>query len=224
MKTTISLTAKERTLSENLKHLRKVAMVPAELYGKGAENLHLFVPAVPLEKILSSDSRNNLIDLAIEGGETVKILIADVSRHPVKRSLLHVDFHKVKMDEKITAEIQLNYVGESLAVKNLGAVLVRNLDEIKVKCFPVDLIDKIDVDISQLNTIEDIILVKDLVTPDSLEVLNNPQDVVVSVIAQREEEKFEAASVAAAATVPVAGEADVKAAEGQVGSEKSEKK
>jgi large subunit ribosomal protein L25 len=94
------------------------------------------------------------------------------------------------MTEKINAEVNLNFVGESKAVKELGGILVKNLTAIKIECLPVDLIHEIDVDISPLQTFDDAIRVKHLKLPEAITINEKEDEVIVSVQPPRSEEEL----------------------------------
>jgi len=98
----------------------------------------------------------------------------------------------VKMTEKLRTEITLRFIGESAAVKELGGVLVKNLDHIKVETLPVDLVPEIPVDIARLKTFDDLIHVKDLAVPKGITVLDKEDEVVALVTPPRSEEELAA--------------------------------
>jgi large subunit ribosomal protein L25 len=93
------------------------------------------------------------------------------------------------MDEEITTNIPVSFVGVAPAVKELGGMLITHLDEIEVKCLPNNLIHTIEVNIEPLIDFHSSILVSDLVVPDTIKVLNNLEDVVVTAVAPRQEEE-----------------------------------
>lgn len=177
-------------IGKKVKKLREKNLIPAVLYGKDVEPQNLSVQYLPFQKIYNEAGESSLIDLAIGDRVPVKVLIHGVQKNPVSGKFIHVDFWQVKMTEKITAEIEVKFVGESPAVKELGGVLVKGLDTIKVECLPQDLIHEIEVDISPLKTFEDLIHVKDIKFPSGIEVLENPDEVVASVAPPRTEEEL----------------------------------
>ena len=105
--------------------------------------------------------RSVLIDLEIDG-EKRKVLIHDFQKHPLTNRFIHIDFYQVKMDEEIEANVEIVFVGEAPAVKELGGVLLKTMDEVLVRCLPADLPKEIKVDLSTLKTFDDRIFVKDL--------------------------------------------------------------
>lgn len=183
---------KRELLGRKVQGLREKNLIPAVVYGHGAKNQNVAVEYVPFEKLYREAGESSLVDLVVDQEKPVKILIQEVQADPLTGKFIHIDFRQVKMTEKITTEILLKFVGEAKAVKELGGVLVKTVDKIKVKCLPQDLVHEIEVDLSSLNTFEDIIYVKDLKIPAGLEVLGNPNEPVVNVIPPRSEEELKA--------------------------------
>jgi large subunit ribosomal protein L25 len=95
------------------------------------------------------------------------------------------------MDKKIIAKIHIKFTGESLAVNVEGVVLVMSLDKLEIKCLPADLIHDLEVDLSGLKRVDDLIRVKDLKVSDKIEILSDPEEVVVSVMPPRSEKEME---------------------------------
>jgi len=192
------LQAEKREKNEKL----SVDFIPAVLYGNGIENQILKLKKINFEKIFATAGESNLISLDFGSGP-VNVLIKAFQRDVLKHTFSHVDFYQVNMKEKVTTEIPLHFINESKAVRELGGMLMRSINEIQVECLPNDLIDHIDVDISVLNTFDDMIQVKDLPIPKTLEITNNNlEDVVVAVTEPREqieeEKPVDAAPVEAA--------------------------
>lgn len=182
------LKAEKREIKEKL----SPELIPAVLYGNGLESRSLKLKRVDFDKIFSAAGESNLISLEI-GGESVNVLVKAIQRDVLKHTVSHIDFYQVNMKEKITTEIPLHFINESKAVRELGGMLMRNLNEITVECLPSDLVDHIDVDISVLNTFEDAIQIQDLNVPKTFKVLDhNPEDMVVSVIAPKAQVEEEA--------------------------------
>lgn len=162
--------------------------VPAVLYGPGVENKSLTLNNVELEKAYEEAGESNLIDLEIDGGETVKVIIKDIQKHFVKGTIIHVDFYQVDMNKKITAEIPLNFINTAKAEKEQGALIMKNLDSVEVECLPTALVNNIDIDLSVLESIGDSINVSDIKVPEGMEIMNDEAEVVVSAIEPKQEE------------------------------------
>lgn len=185
------LSAKTRkALGNQVKSLRRKDLLPAVVYGHGFKSTPLIVEYRPFEKIYTAAGESSLVDLIIDKKEPVRVLIQDVQTDSITGRFLHVDFHQVKMTEKITTEVVLEFVGESKAVKELGGILVRNLDKVKIECLPKDLVHTIKVDISSLNTFEGMIRVVDLKLPSGIEIKDKPEEVIALVQPPRTEEEL----------------------------------
>jgi len=169
---------------------RKNGLIPAVIYGKGIKSESLWVKELDLKKVISKFGENPIVELEMEKGEKNNAIIHEIQRDPVSGNFLHVDFYKVRMDEKLEAEVELNFIGEAPAIKELGGILVKNLTAVEVICFPADLPTNIDVDISILKTFEDSIRVKDLKIPEKVEVKNDPETAVVLIEEPRSEEEL----------------------------------
>jgi len=194
----------------DLTKLRQQSKIPAVVYGHGAKNQPILLDYRAFEKLYGSSGTSSLVDLAVEGSvKPLKVLISEVQRDPVTHKVIHVDLHQVRMDEKIRTHINLEFVGESPAVKSLGGNLVINTNTLTVECLPQDLISSIAVDISPLSELDQNIHVRDLNVPSGMTVIDSPDGSVVSVLAPRVE-KVEVAP--AAETVP----GEVGAEEGAV--------
>jgi len=117
-------------------------------------------------------------------------LVHEVQIDPVTMKAIHIDFYKVNMKEKIKTEIPIKKIGESSAVVDLEGILVTNRDEVEVECLPADLIPEIEVDLSALKTFDDVIKVSNLKVPATIEILDDPEEVVFLVQPPRSEEEL----------------------------------
>ena len=119
-------------------------------------------------------------------------MIKDVQRDPVTDQIIHADFYKVNLKEKIKAKVPVVFIGESEAVKG-GGILVKTVSELEVEALPQDLPHEISVDISVLNSFGDEIKIKDIKVLDDVKIEANPEDVVALVQEPREEKAEEVA-------------------------------
>jgi large subunit ribosomal protein L25 len=218
----LKLEAQKRDEAENVKTMIKNGFIPAVVYGPHLKvNKLVKASANALKKIVSAAGESTLIDLVVDGKTEGKVLIKEEQRDPVKDTLIHVDFYEVDMSKEIHAEIPLRFVGESKAVKELAGVLIRSINEIEVKCLPADLVSHIDVDISLLNTFDDVIKIHDLKLPKGIKLVHETDDVVATVAEPKAEEIFETAPAeGAVAEAAVVGEEGAEAA--AAGTEKAE--
>ncbi len=182
---------KERKCSgKACKRLRKEGLIPAVLYGHGVPSRSVSVEYNPFVKVYKSSGESSLIDLFIDGKESVKALVADTAIDPMTDRLIHIDFRQVLMTEKIKTKIQVALKGESRAVKELGGILVKSLPEIEVECLPQYLVHEISVDISPLKEFGETIRVEDILVPEGMKFLENPREVIASVAPPRSEEEL----------------------------------
>ncbi len=203
----IKLQAQSRVKNEKLEKDFMAAVV----YGQGSENLILKIKINNFIKAYEAAGESNLIDLEIDSSKNIKVLIKEIQKNPIKGFFIHVDFYLVDMSKEISTEIPLIFVGESKAIKELGALLVKNIDEVSVECLPADLVDHIDVDISVLAGMNDIIKVRDLIVPSGIKILNNPLDAVATVSEPQADDAPQASAVKdVAATVAVEKKEDKK--------------
>ncbi len=188
----IKLETKTRDLNESTKTILSSSFVPAILYGTHVkENINLQVKSVEVEKAFIKAGESTLIDLVVDGKESVKVIIKDVQKDVLKDTLIHVDFYQVDMKEEINTEINFNFIGESKAVKELGGMLIKSMNSIEVKCLPGALVNHIDIDISGLNTFSDSIKLQDLNLPEGIKLVHETNDLIVGVSEPRIMEETE---------------------------------
>ena len=173
-----------------VRRLRRQGLIPAVLYGHGVTNVNLAVPFHQFAKAFKAAAHSSLVDLVVDGGSPVKVLIADVQANPQSGQTAHVDFRQVKMSEKLHTQIPLRFAGEPPAVKAFGGVLVTNLQALPVSCLPQDLVPEIVVDVTKLANLHDSLQIKDLALPNGVEVLLKLEEIVVTVIPPRSEEEL----------------------------------
>lgn len=208
-------TEQRDTEHRTAKALYREGLIPAELYGNNVKNLHLSLNQIEFEKVLRKAGESTIIELVLPEGGARNVLIQDVERHYLTSQPIHVDFYEVKMTEKLTATVQIEFTGESHAVKAMGGTLVKALNEVEVECLPGDLPHQFDVDISSLDNFDKQILVKDLIVSDKVEIKADPEEMVATVQPPRDMEAEMANDVVdEAAAVAAAVGAEPDAAEG----------
>lgn len=160
--------------------LRLTGMVPGVIYGPERTSTSVSVSARELEKLYEQAGQSSLIDFILDGEEAVLVLIQDLQFHPIKGTIIHIDFLQSKADATLDVNIALNFVGESPAVKQ-GGTLTVVIDEVEATCLPKDLISSFDVDISVLKTFEDHLTIKDLQFSKDIEIHDDKDALVVRV-------------------------------------------
>jgi large subunit ribosomal protein L25 len=171
------------------------------IYGRQAKPQNLEISSKEMGNLIKhSVSENLLVDLAVESDARPKrlALVQEVQHHPLNGQILHVDFHEVAEDEKVTIMVPVETVGEAVGVKTAGGVLEHVLFKIKARALPKDLPEQIVVDVSHLN-IGQAIHLGDIQAPPGVELIGDKHVSVIAVAAPRTEEEEAAATEAAAA-------------------------
>ena len=219
MKQKTQLQASPRqVVGKKVRFLRRDGITPANVFGHGLASVAVQVDTKQLRQVLGKVGTSQLITLKIKGeSETRNVLVRDAQVNPLSRELLHIDLYQVSLTERMTLDIPIVLVGESPAVKKLGAVMLQSLDSFHVECLPGDIPPAIEVDLSRLAEFGDSIHVKEISLSDAVTVLDDPDEVIVSVIAPAAEE-------AKVAEVPVAEAKPAEEAEAAQPAEKDEAK
>lgn len=177
----ISIDAKKReTKGRKTRALKKQGILPAVLYGPKIKNINLELSLKDFEKIYKEAGASTLISLKM-GATKYPVLIYEVKSDPLTGKYEHVDFYQPILTEEVSAMVPLVFIGESLAVKDFGGTLIKEIQEIEVKALPEKLPHEIRVDISVIRNLGDEVLVKDLIIPDGVKIEKNPEDIVVLV-------------------------------------------
>ena len=162
--------------------------MPGIVYGSQSEPMPLQVEARELANVLAhASSEHVLVELEIADGSqsTNRLaLIQEVQHHPLRRELLHVDFHAVSRTEKIISEVPIEAFGEALGVRTFGGLLEYSLRTLEVECFPQDLPDIVRIDVTNLN-IGESLHVRDIPLPPGVEAITDGDLTVASVVASR---------------------------------------
>ncbi|MBI2626970.1 MAG: 50S ribosomal protein L25 [Parcubacteria group bacterium] len=186
----IELNSEQRDINLNTNSLRKTGLLPGIIYGHDFKNIPLKVLTKDFEKVYKKAGESSLISLKINEN-FYPVIIHEVQHEAIRNAPIHVDFYKVRMDEKINAPVKLIFIGESPAVKELGGILVRIIDEVEVKALPIDLPHELTVDISKLKNFGDSLLIKDILIPKNVEIAIDLETTIAKVQAPRAEEKEE---------------------------------
>jgi large subunit ribosomal protein L25 len=181
---------------------RAQGFVPGIVYGHGITPLAVRIPVHDLNRFLARGGAHHVGQLTVRGeAQPRTVVVKEVQRHPVSREVLHVDFQAVSAQERIHAEVPLRIVGEDRVAKG-GGILQVLLHNLRVACLPADLPDHVDADVSGLS-IGHTLTVGDLTPPPGVTVLNDRDEVIVTVLAPR---TAEAATEAGAPAAPAAEE------------------
>jgi large subunit ribosomal protein L25 len=199
---TLETTIREKAGKEYCKKLRRDGLVPAVLFGKDAQSLSLQVSEKDFKKAMVVSGRNVIIELKLPAAteNSPLAMVSEVQRDPLGLRILHVDFHRISLDTKVTATVPVHLHGEPKGLKR-GGILEHLTWTIEIETLPLSIPDHIAVDVSDLD-IDDSIAIKDLKLAEGIEILEEPDEIVAIVHAPRvleaAEGETEAVAVAAA--------------------------
>ena len=209
MPSEVRLTASPRTASGSRAagRLRREGLIPAVVYGHGADPKSVSVVRRELRAALSGEAGSNaLLDLQVEG-EAVLALVKDMQRDAVRNEVVHVDFIRVSRDEAVTVEVPVHFEGEASEVTAGGGTLEQQLFNLTVTATPGNIPAGITVDVSGL-TIGDSVRVGDLTLPRGVTTDVDPEEPVAVAQVSQAAQEAEALDIEAAAALEAAeGEA-----------------
>ena len=189
------------------KRLRKSGIIPANISGHKEESQTVQVEALAFEALKRAHGATGIITLRLSGSERVQTaLVRRVQRDPRSGKILHIDFSRVSLTERITMKVPLRFVGEAPAVKDEGGVLLHLLDTLEVECTASDIVDFIEVDISALTEIDSILHAEDAKLPANFTLITDPSEGIAKVAATRAEKADETAEAVEAAAVETSEE------------------
>ncbi|MBD3244426.1 MAG: 50S ribosomal protein L25 [Candidatus Moranbacteria bacterium] len=192
-KTNVLKARKRDQKKDRIKNIREKGQIPGILYGPKTKNTMLVFEKIQAKTIVENSREASINKLELEKqGDSKNVIIQDLQFDKVSNKLIHVDLYEVDMKKSIETDVPVEYIGQSPAVKNLGAILVKNVYEIRVKCLPKDLPEKITVNLEGLKEFDDIIYLKDIKIPQEVEILDNLDEVIISVSEPRTEKELEA--------------------------------
>jgi large subunit ribosomal protein L25 len=185
----IELQANNRDiLGKGVRFLRRQGITPVHLFGHDLKSLALQCQTAKLERSLAEAGEIRLVSLKVGDEKKARsVLVREVQRESLTSKLLHVDFYQVKMGEKVEVEIPIVLVGEAPALEAKGNRLLRELDTLTIECLPSKIPASLQVNVGSLTEAGRAVRVKDIAVDSDITVLNGPEQVVVTVIAQLEE-------------------------------------
>lgn len=178
---------KRAVVGKQVRALRREGKLPAVIYGYGIDPISIVLDARSASRILAKASSSTLVTIEL-GGKQYPTLVREKQLDFIRNSLIHVDFMAVSMTEKITASVGVHLEGTAPAVKEFNAILVTGLTELEVECLPSDLPERFVVDVSGIAEIGDGVYVKDVPAPSNVEILDDPEEVIVVATAMAAEE------------------------------------
>jgi large subunit ribosomal protein L25 len=207
---------KRDVLGKKNRFLRRQGITPAHLFGHSLKSQVLQCDTDELKKVVAHAGTTRLVSLKVEGEKEPKnVFVREIQRDVLSRQLLHVDFYQVKKGEKMSMDVPIVLVGEAPAMKGKGRIMSRGIAVLRIECLPEKVPPQIEVDISVLQDTDQAIHVKDIILDPEITVRDDAELLVAKVseiVIKVEEEK------------PVAEEAVVAEAEGEVKAEAAPEK
>ena len=192
--------------------------VPAVVYHSGIEAIPLSVDKTSLNKALRTGQM--IFEVNVEDKNQF-VLVKEIQYHPVTDEIIHIDFQKVKEDEKISLEVAVRSSGEAQGVK-LGGLLVQMLNSVTIKCKPAEIPEFLEIDVTDMEMNTNL-FVKDITLPTDVEMLTAEDIAVVSVQEPKQEKEEEVAEDTESSETDESSDADEKPAENEAQEESSEK-
>jgi len=218
------LKADVRTISgKQVKHLRREGVTPANIFGKNFTSVSIQIPVKDFEPVYTKVHETGLVDLAV-GKDVYPVLIHNVQRHPISGDVIHVDFYKVNLKEKVKTSIPVIGIGEAKAEKDKIGALMQSLNEVEVEALPAELPENIEINVEHLAEIDDHILVSDIKAPSGVEILTSPDSTIfrITELVSQEAEELEALEEAEAEAAAEEGAAEAPEGEVAAAEEKTE--
>ncbi len=161
---------------------RTEELIPAVLYGYKTENITLNVDKIEFDKLFREAGESTLIELDIDG-KSIIVLVHDIQKDTVSGEIIHIDFYKPDLEKKVQVVIPLYTEGEPAAVKNHGGTLVKNINDLEVNALPNNIPHEITINVEGLENIGDEVAIKDISLPEGVEILRDPDEIVVTIVA-----------------------------------------
>ncbi|MDJ0923930.1 MAG: 50S ribosomal protein L25 [Acidimicrobiia bacterium] len=171
------------------RRLRRRGLVPATVYGKNIATTSISVDGRELYSALHTEAgRNALLNVEIEGGSSVLAVAREVQHHPVRGDVIHLDLIEISLDETITAEVVVEYVGTPLGVREDGGFVEAISNTVNISALPTAIPSSIVVEIDDMAT-GDTLKVSDLPPIEGVEYLDDEDRPLVTVLLPRVEEE-----------------------------------
>ena len=182
MEATLKATLRDDKGSPESRRLRSEGLLPAVVYGQGMESTSVYINAREFTNALKTEAGSNII-LNIELGEKDKVtaLARQIQRHPYKDEFVHVDLIKVDLTQNVEAEVQINYLGIPIGVKEEGGLVQTINNTLRISALPTNIPTSLDIDIAHLNVGENVIA-SDIELPEGVTLANEDDDSVMVIV------------------------------------------
>lgn len=184
---TIEVQKRDKTGKGPNRRARSGGLIPAVVYGGGKESVSIQIDRKSMLDLMKKAGSENPIYLLKLGDSQRHAMIREVQTHPISRQVVHIDFQRVMMDQKIHVKVPVELVGTSYGVKTQGAVLDFVTREIEVECLPGDIPGHVELDITELHANQHA-EARDVKLPEGVTLYDSPDKVIVSVAHARTED------------------------------------
>jgi len=191
--------------------LRRTGRVPAVLYGRELESVHLSVDSHEAEHLFHSISVDNtIVDLSVDGEKKpYQTLVREIQTHPWRDTLVHIDFLRIQEGVAVDLEVPVELIGVPVGVRLKGGVLEQIVHELEVRCIPSKIPESFTLDVTELD-INDSLHVSDIQLPEGVEILMSPDQTICAVAIPRVVEEAELAEPVVVAEGEEAAEGEAK--------------
>jgi large subunit ribosomal protein L25 len=188
---------KRSVIGKKVGVLRREGKLPGVIYGHNFTSEPILMDGKAATKILNSATSSSIITLILDGVAHAA-LVREKQKDYIRNQFIHIDFQAVSQTEKIRTKVGIELIGLAPAVKDFNGVVVEGLDSIEVEALPKDLPERFIVDVSKLANIGDFIHVSDIVVPENVSIIDDPEEMLVLITSPAAEEVEAAPAVEAA--------------------------
>ncbi|MDP6102304.1 MAG: 50S ribosomal protein L25 [Dehalococcoidia bacterium] len=195
-------------LRKKVKALRRTGMIPLHIYGRGLPSRAMQADSSTVTKIVNQVGLNIPLYLNLEGTkEQDLVFVREVQHHPITNRILHVDFYRIDVSQRVKGEVPITLFGEAPAIRVYKGVLMQSIHTLSVECLPMEMPERIEIDISGLEELDQGIRVSDYTPGSGITVLTDSEELIVRIGAPRVAEEVEMPDV------EEAGEAEAEGTE-----------
>ena len=181
MEITLEATNRDKTGSAESRRLRSTGFIPAVMYGLGSEPESLLINAREFNNALKTEAGSNVILNVNVGKDSIPALAREIQRHAFKDEIVHVDLIRIDLSQTVEADVQVNFLGTPLGVKEEGGVVQTVNNTISINALPTSIPSSIDIDISELN-VGDNVTATDIDLPDGVELTSEDDESILVTI------------------------------------------
>lgn len=183
----VFLTAEKREIfGKKTKKLRADGLIPANIFGAKFKSLTISIREKEFKKKYKLIKGEPFFNIKIDN-ELVPVIIHQIQNHPLTDQILHIDFRKVYLKEKIEVDVPVRIIGQSEAVEVKGGIILQQKDKLTIESFPENIPSAIEINIERLKEIGDEIKTKDLPLNSQYTIKEDANAVIVKIIEHKEE-------------------------------------